>query len=137
MLQSYAFFSKNAYLCNEIMKGLKKIKVYALRIWRSMFLKYAVVCILGVVLVGFLDENSVWHHIQNLQQIESLKKEKEQYEANFKRDQAQIKELDRNPKAMEKIARERYFMKADNEDIFILSDDERAPQPIENHETAE
>lgn len=137
MLQSYAFFSKNAYLCNEIMKGLKKIKVYALRIWRSMFLKYAVVCILGVLLVGFLDDNSVWHHIQNLQQIESLKKEKEQYEANFKRDQAQIKELDRNPKAMEKIARERYFMKADNEDIFILSDDERAPQPIENHETAE
>ena len=137
MLQSYAFFSKNAYLCNEIMKGLKKIKVYALRIWRSMFLKYAVVCILGVLLVGFLDENSVWHHIQNLQQIESLKKEKEHYEANFKRDQAQIKELDRNPKAIEKIARERYFMKADNEDIFILSDDERAPQPFESHETTE
>lgn len=119
------------------MKGLKKIKIYALRIWRSMFLKYAVVCILGVVLVGFLDDNSVWHHIKNLRQIEQLKEEKEKYDASFKRDQAQIKELERNPKAMEKIARERYFMKADNEDIFILSDDERAPQPLEEHETAE
>jgi cell division protein FtsB len=63
--------------------------------------------------------------------------EKERYNAEFRRDQAQIKELDRNPKAIEKIARERYFMKADNEDIFILSDDDRAPKPIVSHEAAE
>ena len=27
------------------------------------------------------------------------------------------------------------YMKADNEDIFILSDDDRTPQPIVSHET--
>ena len=31
--------------------------------------------------------------------------------------------LDSDPKAIEKIARERYFMKTDDEDIFVLSDD--------------
>ena len=29
-----------------------------------------------------------------------------------------------DPKAIARIARERYFMKADDEDIFVLSDDE-------------
>jgi cell division protein FtsB len=35
---------------------------------------------------------------------------------------------------MEKIARERYFMKADDEDIFMLSDDQ---ETMTSDETAE
>lgn len=136
MLQSYVFFSKNAYLCNEIMKVLQNIKTFALRLWRSQFLKYSVVCIAGVLIVGFLDDNSVWSHMKNLQHISELEEEMQKYNANFERDQAQIRELNRNPKAIEKIARERYYMKADNEDIFILSDDDRTPQPLVSHETA-
>ena len=119
------------------MKVLGTIKTYVLRVWHSVIFKYAVVSIVGVLLVGFLDDNSMWSHIKNLQRIDELTAEKERYNAEFRRDQAQIKELDRNPKAIEKIARERYFMKADNEDIFILSDDDRAPKPIESHEAAE
>ena len=119
------------------MKVLGTIKTYVLRVWHSVIFKYAVVSIVGVLLVGFLDDNSMWSHIKNLQRIDELTAEKEGYNAEFRRDQAQIKELDRNPKAIEKIARERYFMKADNEDIFILSDDDRAPKPIVSHEAAE
>ena len=119
------------------MKVLGTIKTYVLRVWHSVIFKYAVVSIVGVLLVGFLDDNSMWSHIKNLQRIDELMAEKEKYNAEFRRDQAQIKELDRNPKAIEKIARERYFMKADNEDIFILSDDDRAPKPIVSHEAAE
>ena len=102
------------------MKVLGTIKTYVLRVWHSVIFKYAVVSIVGVLLVGFLDDNSMWSHIKNLQRIDELMAEKERYNAEFRRDQAQIKELDRNPKAIEKIARERYFMKADNEDIYIL-----------------
>ena len=119
------------------MKVLGTIKTYVLRVWHSVIFKYAVVSIVGVLLVGFLDDNSMWSHIKNLQRIDELMAEKERYNAEFRRAQAQIKELDRNPKAIEKIARERYFMKADNEDIFILSDDDRAPKPIVSHEAAE
>ena len=119
------------------MKVLSTIKSFVLRVWHSVFFKYAVVTICGVLLVGFLDDNSLWSHVKNLQRINELTEEKEKYNADFQRDQAQIKELDRNPKAIEKIARERYFMKADNEDIFILSDDDRTPKPIESHEAAE
>ena len=117
------------------MKVINNIKNFLLRVWRSQFLKYAVVCIAGVLIVGFLDDNSVWSHMKNLQRISELQEETEKYNANFERDQAQIRELNKNPKAIERIARERYYMKADNEDIFILSDDDRTPQPIVSHET--
>ena len=126
------------YLCKRKDKiVMKKVKTILLRILRIPALKYIVVTILAVVLIGFVDDNSVWHHIRNKQYISELEDEIGRYNAAYERDQAQIRELNRNPKAMEKIARERYFMKADDEDIFVLSDDDRTPKPIVNNETAE
>jgi cell division protein FtsB len=103
---------------------MKKVKTLLLRIWHIPALKYIVVTILAVVLIGFVDENSVWHHLRNKQYIGELEDEIAKYEELNKSNQARIRELDSNPKAIEKIARERYFMKTDEEDIFVLSDDQ-------------
>ena len=122
----------------EYMKGFNRVKAFLLRVWHSLFFKYAVVAIAGVVIVGFLDDNSFWSHFKNMQRINELQEETEKYNADYRRDQARIRELDRDPKAMEKIARERYFMKADDEDIFVLSDDGEVENPIQKkNETAE
>jgi len=102
---------------------MKKVKQALLTVWNLWYMKYLIVCIIGVLVVGFIDENSVWAHIQNKQRINELKEEIAKYEAINESNQAQIRELQHNPKAMEKIARERYFMKAEDEDIFVLSDD--------------
>ena len=118
-----------------IMKVFTSIKTFLLRVWRSAFLKYAVVFFAGVAIVGFLDENSVWSHVKNLQRISELTEETKKYNEEFQRDQAQIRELDKNPKAIERISRERYFMKADDEDIFVLSDDERELTPLTHEKT--
>ena len=123
------------YLCKRKDKiVMKKIKSILLHIKRIPALKYIVVTILAVVLIGFVDDNSVWHHIRNKQYIGELEDEIEKYEKLNQSNQAQIRELDSNPKAIEKIARERYFMKTDEEDIFVLSEDE--PKE-ESHATAE
>lgn len=119
------------------MKVIDSIKKYTLCIWRSQALKYVVVCAAGVLIVGFLDENSLWNHLKNRERISELMEEKARYNEVFERDKAQIRNLERNPKAMEKIARERYFMKADDEDIFVLSDDERAPKSVVSDATAQ
>ena len=121
----------------EYMKGLNRVKTFLLRVWHSLFFKYAVVAIIGGVIVGFLDENSFYSHFKNMQRISELQEETQKYNADYRRDQARIRELDRNPKAMEKIARERYFMKADDEDIFVLSDDGEMENPIQKHEATE
>ena len=121
----------------KYMKVFSSIKSFLLRILHSMFFRYTVVCILGVLIVGFLDENSLWNHMKNRQRINELQEETAKYNAVYRRDQARIRELERNPKAMEKIARERFFMKADDEDIFVLSDDDREIKGGGEHETAE
>jgi len=115
---------------------MKKVKSFLLRIYHIPALKYVVVALIAVILIGFVDENSVWNHLRNQQRISELEDEIEQYTERYYQDQERIHTLDGNPKAIEKIARERYFMKADDEDVFVLSDDEK-PDLMTPDETAE
>jgi cell division protein FtsB len=103
---------------------MNKAKQLLLFVWHTWYVKYLLVCIIGVLVVGFLDDNSVLAHLNNKQRIQELEDEIEYYEGVNNENKERIRQLDENPKAMEKIARERYFMKADDEDIFVLSDDE-------------
>ena len=93
--------------------------------------KYAITITICVLLVGFVDENSFMRRTQLEMQISDLESEIEKYNA-------QNEALGQGPDAVEKIARERYFMHTDDEDIFVLSDD---PKPdnenTDNDETAE
>ena len=114
---------------------MKKVKSFLLRIYHIPALKYIVVALIAVVLIGFVDENSVWNHMRNKQRTSDLEDEIEQYNERFREDQEKIRTLDSNPKAIEKIARERYLMKADDEDVFVLSDDEK-PDLLNTDETA-
>ena len=107
-------------------KYMKKVKSLLLRIYHTPALKYIVVALIAVILIGFVDENSIWSHLRNKQRISELEDEIEQYTERYHQDQEKIRTLDGNPKAIEKIARERYFMKADDEDVFVLSDDEKS-----------
>lgn len=103
---------------------MKRFKETLLHIAHLPYMKYIVVLVFGVLFIGFLDENSVWNHFRYKQRVAELKEEIAVYEKDFERDQKRIHELQHSPKAMERIARERYFMKAADEDIFVLSDDE-------------
>ena len=99
-------------------------------------MKYILVCVVGVLVVGFIDQNSWLSHVNNMERIDELKVEINHYEALNQQNKNRIHELQVNPKAIEKIARERYFMKADDEDVFVLSDDVK-PEREEIHETVE
>lgn len=104
------------------------------RVWHLPFVKYGLVMVIGVLLVGVVGENSLLALLRNKLYISELNKEIEKYDARSKEDMRQIRELDHNPKAIERIARERYFMKHDDEDIFVLSDDDRTLQMVTNYD---
>ena len=109
------------------MKGnetIAKVKQNIARIWHLWYMKYVLVCVVGILIVGFLDDNSVLSHFNMMQRKSELREEIEYYEALNQKNKERIRQLDDNPKEIEKIAREQYFMKADDEDIFVLSDDE-------------
>lgn len=89
--------------------------------------KYLIVVVVGTALVGFLDDNSIMRRIQLGMQIADLEAEIAHYREINEAEAKQLRQLRANPKAIEKIARERYFMKSDDEDIFVLSDDQQQP----------
>lgn len=87
--------------------------------------RYWIVVIVGVLIVGVLDENSFMKRVQLEMQITELKMQIADFNSQYDEAEMKLKQLRMNPKAITKIARENYFMKADDEDIFVLSDDER------------
>ena len=97
--------------------------------------KYIIVSVVGILIVGVVDDNSFRKFIELELQIDDLKSEIKKYNSQNEADTKQLRELKRNPKAIEKIARERYFMKADDEDIYVLSTDEKKPDERKNETT--
>ena len=85
--------------------------------------KYLIVIVVGVLVVGVIDDNSIRQHIRYQIQIAGLRSEIDKYNAQLEKDTRLLKEMRKGPQVFGKIARERYFMKADNEDIFVLSSD--------------
>ncbi len=85
--------------------------------------KYIITIVVGVAVVGFIDDNSLLRRFKYDLQISELKDEIKAYRQKNEAIVRQLRAVQRNPKAIEKIARERYFMKADDEDIFVLSTD--------------
>jgi cell division protein FtsB len=112
----------------DIMSKSKKVLRHLLHVN-----KYLIVMVLGVLLVGFVPQNSWIAHMQNKSRISELKSEIALYQAQTKANLQQTRLLQSDPKALERVARERYMMKMDDEDIFVLSDDEPLNQnPIGN-----
>ncbi len=97
--------------------------------------KYAITIVAGVLMVGFVDDNSYMRSLQLKMRISDLEAEIQKYNEQNEAAVKQLQELKRTPKAFSDIARKRYFMKADDEDIFVLSDDENTQ--TESNETVE
>jgi len=75
-----------------------------------------------LVMIVFLDENSLIQRAQHKREISTLKSEIARYRKQYEEDTRKLKELMDNPEALEKIAREKYLMKKSNEDIFIFEE---------------
>ena len=97
--------------------------------------KYVIVCVVGFLIVGVVDDNSFRKLIELELQIDDLNSEINKYNSQYKADTKELRELKQNPKAIERIARERYFMKADDEDIYVLSTDEKKSNERKNETT--
>lgn len=85
--------------------------------------KYVIVVVLGILQIFFLGEYSMLRRIGYNMEISQLKEEIEKQEKTFLMDSIKLVNLQIHPEEVRKIAREKYFMKADDEDIFMLSDE--------------
>ncbi len=78
-----------------------------------------------VVIICFLDANNLMRRFGHWREIHSLHVEIDEYHKMYERDTERLKELQSTPEVIEKIAREKYLMKNQNEDIYIFQDKEK------------
>ena len=83
--------------------------------------KYTIAFFICILLVGFVDDNSVRSLIQLTIRLNDDKAELQMYEDQFVRDSIRLKNFEASLKGVETIARERYKMKRSDEDVFVLS----------------
>ena len=84
--------------------------------------KYLITILAFLLIIVFLDENNLMQRAKYRQEISALKSEIKKYQIKYEEDTRMLKELMDNPEALEKIAREKYFMKRPDEDIFIFEE---------------
>ena len=96
---------------------IKKIK-------RSKYYKlltniYLITITVFLIWIFFLDSNSVIVNFKLKKEIDELKDRKAELEQNIAIDKKIISSL-QNPDSLERFAREKLFMKKDNEEIYII-----------------
>jgi len=86
--------------------------------------KYVIVLTLVLVWMTFFDDNSFIYRIKLSNEISRLEESIEIHNEKIQELRRQKKELLGNDRNLEKFAREKYLMKKDNEDVFIIVDPE-------------
>lgn len=81
--------------------------------------KYIIVLVLFLVNIGLWDENSIIHRIEHKREITNLQEEIEKYKATYTSDTEKLHRLQHDPSTIKRIARERYFMKMEDEDVYV------------------
>ena len=82
--------------------------------------KYFIVALAFIVWMLFFDKNDLISQYEYRQQVNTLKEERDFYTKETEKVTKDLDELTSNPQKLEKFAREKYLMKKDNEDVFVI-----------------
>src|SRR5580698_8692349 len=85
--------------------------------------KYLSASLLFIIWIAFFDQTSIIYDIHLTQKERQMKAQKIYYEKQTQAATEQLKELQTDPANLEKFAREKYFMKKANEDVYVFVDE--------------
>ena len=80
---------------------------------------FILIGLLFVIWMLFFDSNSYLKHNRLSNDINQLQKDKQHYKEEIKKDSIALEGLS-SPEGLEKYAREKYHMKKENEEIFLI-----------------
>lgn len=95
---------------------------HPIRHYLSKF-KYIIALGIFVFTTGFVGETCVVERIKNKEVIAKLEKEIAELEQTKSANMAMLQELQDNPDALRRVAREKYYMKQVDEDVYIIADE--------------
>ena len=86
--------------------------------------KYIIATLIFAVIIIFIDQYNVFNQVKNHKKLKETKKQVEFYEQEIKKQQDILDNFHKDSVLMERIAREKYMMKRDNEVIYVIEADE-------------
>lgn len=101
-----------------------KTKILVEKVSKIKYFKYIAVTILFVLIITIVDSRSWLARIGPYRELEKMEAQKEYYKQKIETDTKRYHELKTNNENLEKFAREQYFMKKANEEIFVIEEEE-------------
>ncbi len=95
---------------------------HPIRHYLSKF-KYVIALAVFAVSIGFIGENSIVERIKRKQEIADLEAKIAEERRKFEEDKQTLEDLKNDPEAVRRVAREKYHMKTEQEDVFIILDE--------------
>jgi len=83
--------------------------------------KYLLTFIAFAVWMAFFDENNLTRQAELRKELGELHQMRTFYKTEIARNRSAIEELTTNKETLEKFAREKYLMRRDSEDVFIVT----------------
>jgi cell division protein FtsB len=97
-----------------------------MKIIRSNLFKYLLVALLFVLWICFFDDYNLGKQREMKSQLKALQSELKETEEKIKEYEQKNNMLATNKEVMEAVGRDNYYMKRDDEDLFIfLKEDEK------------
>ena len=93
---------------------------FLLKFWKIIKNKYVAATLIFLLIFLFLGENNVRVIHRLRRELNDLNKEARLIEKDIKQDSLEAENLFGSKEALEAYGREHYYMKRDNEDIFIV-----------------
>ena len=112
----------NHYLCENIQK-MSRIKDFYVK-YLSWINIYWLVTIAFLIVTFTLGDSSLYKRYTYDEKIRSLEREIKHYEEEIEANTKKLDDLHTDKEGLERFAREEYFMKRANEDIFIIKGNE-------------
>ena len=82
--------------------------------------KYIIIIVLFFIWILFVDDYNILKQYQLQKDVDKLENQKSYYIEEIKNDSIEKYNLQNTKEAQEKFAREKFLMKKDNEDVFII-----------------
>ncbi len=92
--------------------------------------KYFIASLAFVIWMLFFDRNDVVSQYDYRTQVKKLEEEKEFYNKEIAAVEKDLNDLTTDKAKLEKFARERYLMKRDNEDVFVIVEEKAKKKSI-------
>ena len=84
--------------------------------------KYLVAAAFFIVWMLFFDRRDFFQQRDRADELKKLEAKKKYYVQEIEKAKKELDDLQNNPAALEKFAREHYLMKKDGEDIYVIED---------------